>query len=131
SSAFFLLGIALAYGGAGSTNLQLIAQAVGVDGIGASPLLIAATALLAVGFGFKIAAVPFHMWTPDAYEGAPAPVTGFMAAAVKAAAFAAFLRVFLTAFPSLHDTWGQLVAGLAVLTMVGANLVATVQGNVK
>src|SRR5690606_24659305 len=80
---------------------------------------------------FKVAAVPFHMWTPDAYDGAPAPVAGFMAAAVKAAAFAAFLRVFLTAFPSLHDTWGQLVAGLAVLTMVGANLVATVQGNVK
>src|SRR5690606_26839968 len=131
SSAFFLLGIALAYGGAGSTNLQLIAQAVGVDGIGASPLLIAATALLAVGFGFKIAAVPFHMWTPDAYEGAPAPVTGFMAAAVKAAAFAAFIRVFFTAFPGLYDSWDAIAVWLAVITMASANLMALVQGNVK
>ncbi|MGH7465858.1 MAG: NADH-quinone oxidoreductase subunit N, partial [Longimicrobiales bacterium] len=79
SSAFFLFGIALAYGGAGSTNLEQIALAIGVEGIGASSLLIVATALLAVGFGFKVAAVPFHMWTPDAYEGAPAPVTAFMA----------------------------------------------------
>src|SRR5690606_3319789 len=105
SSAFFLFGIALAYGGAGSTNLDQISLAVGVDGIGASPLLVVATAMLAVGFGFKIAAVPFHMWTPDAYEGAPAPITAFMAAGVKAAAFAAFMRVFLTAFPGLYDTW--------------------------
>jgi NADH-quinone oxidoreductase subunit N len=131
SSAFFLFGIALIYGSARSTNLAAIADVVGVDGLGASPMLLVGMVLLAVGFAFKVAAVPFHMWTPDAYDGAPAPVAGFMAAAVKAAAFAAFLRVFLTAFPSLHDTWGQLVAGLAVLTMVGANLVATVQGNVK
>jgi NADH-quinone oxidoreductase subunit N len=131
SSAFLLMGIALAYGGAGTTNLALIGQAVGVDGLGASPLLIGATAMLAVGFGFKVAAVPFHMWTPDAYEGAPAPVTGFMAAAVKAAAFAAFLRVFLTAFPGLYGVWDAIAIWLAVLTMVAANLVALVQGNVK
>lgn len=131
SSAFMLMGIALAYGGAGTTNLELIGQAVGVDGIGASPLLVGATAMLAVGFGFKVAAVPFHMWTPDAYEGAPAPVTGFMAAAVKAAAFAAFIRVFLTAFPGLYGTWDAIAIWLAVLTMISANLIALVQGNVK
>jgi NADH-quinone oxidoreductase subunit N len=131
SSAFFLYGIALAYGATGTTNLEQIALAVGVDGIGASSLLIVSTALLAVGFGFKVAAVPFHMWTPDAYEGAPAPVTAFMAAGVKAAAFAGFLRVFLTAFPGLYGTWDAIAIWLAVLTMISANLVALVQGNVK
>jgi NADH-quinone oxidoreductase subunit N len=131
SSAFFLFGIALAYGGSGSTNLHEIALAIGVDGIGASSLLIAATALLAVGFGFKVAAVPFHMWTPDAYEGAPAPVTAFMAAGVKAAAFAGFIRVFFTAFPGLYDTWDAIAIWLAVITMASANLIALVQGNVK
>jgi NADH-quinone oxidoreductase subunit N len=131
SSAFFLFGIALAYGGAGSTNLESIAMAVGVDGIGASSLLVVATALLAVGFGFKVAAVPFHMWAPDAYEGAPAPVTAFMAAGIKAAAFAGFLRVFMTAFPGLYDTWDAIAIWLAVLTMISANLIALVQGNVK
>ena len=131
SSAFFLFGIALAYGGSGSANLADIAVAVGTDGIGASKLLLVATALLAVGFGFKIAAVPFHMWTPDAYEGAPAPITGFMAAGIKAAAFAGFLRVFLVAFPGLYDTWDAIAIWLAVLTMIAANLTALVQGNVK
>lgn len=131
SSAFFLFGIAMAYGGAGTTQLAGIAQAIGVDGIGASPLLVVSTALLAVGFGFKVAAVPLHMWTPDAYEGAPAPVTAFMAAAVKAAAFAGFLRVFLTAFPGLYGTWDAIAIWLAAITMVTANLIALVQGNVK
>jgi NADH-quinone oxidoreductase subunit N len=131
SSAFFLFGIALTYGGAGSTELSVIAQSIGVDGIGASPLLVAATALLAVGFGFKVAAVPFHMWTPDAYEGAPAPITAFMAAGVKAAAFAAFIRVFLTAFPGLYGIWDAIAIWLAALTMISANLIALVQGNVK
>ena len=131
SSAFFLFGIALVYGGAGTTNLALIAAAAGVDGLGASSLLPIGLALLAVGFGFKVAAVPFHMWTPDAYEGAPTPITAFMAAGVKAAAFASFLRVFLTAFPGLYDTWGSIAIWLAILTMVGANLVALVEGNVK
>jgi NADH-quinone oxidoreductase subunit N len=88
-------------------------------------------ALLGVGFGFKIAAVPFHMWTPDAYDGAPAPITGFMAGAIKAAAFAAFARVFLTAFPALYDSWDAIAIWLAVLTMITANLVALVEGNVK
>lgn len=131
SSAFFLFGIALIYGGAGTINLAAIGDAIGLDGLGASPLLLVGMALLAVGFAFKVAAVPFHMWAPDAYEGAPAPITGFMAAAVKAAAFAAFLRVFLTAFPALYDTWDAMVVFLALATMIGANLVALVEGNVK
>jgi NADH-quinone oxidoreductase subunit N len=131
SSAFFLFGIALVYGGAGTTNLEQIALAVGAEGIGASSLLVMGAALLAVGFGFKVAAVPFHMWTPDAYEGAPAPVTAFMAAGVKAAAFAGFLRVFLTAFPGLYGTWDAIAIWLAVITMITANLTALVQGNVK
>lgn len=131
SSAFFLFGIALVYGGTGSVNLVLIAQSVDIDGLGASPLVLAGMALLLIGFGFKIAAVPFHMWTPDAYQGAPAPITALMAAAVKAAGFAAFLRVFFTAFPGLSGTWGFLVFWLAVITMITANLIAVVQGNVK
>lgn len=131
SSAFFLFGIALVYGGAKSTNLAEIANVVGVDGLGSNGLLISGMALLAVGFCFKIAAVPFHMWAPDAYEGAPAPVTSFMAAAVKAAAFASFLRVFLTAFGGLYDLWVGAIAGLAILTMVVANLIALSSANVK
>ena len=131
SSAFFLFGVALVYGGAGSVNLTLIRNAVGVDGVGANMLLMAGMGLLAVGFAFKIAAVPFHMWTPDAYEGAPAPVTAFMAAAVKAAAFAAFLRVFLTGFAGLWETWGVVTFWLAVATMIAANLVALAEDSVK
>jgi NADH-quinone oxidoreductase subunit N len=131
SSAFFLFGIALVYGGAKSTNLVAIGEVVGVDGLGANGLLLAGMALLAVGFCFKIAAVPFHMWAPDAYEGAPAPIASFMAAAVKAAAFAAFLRVFLTAFPGLYELWSNAVIAVAVLTMVIANLVALSAANVK
>lgn len=131
SSAFFLFGIALVYGGAKSTNLVTIAEVIGVDGLGANGLLLAGMALLAVGFCFKVAAVPFHMWAPDAYEGAPAPVTSFMAAAVKAAAFAAFLRVFLTAFGGLYDVWVSAITALAILTMVVANLVALSSANVK
>jgi len=131
SSAFFLFGVALIYGGAASTNLTVIANAIGIDGIGSNAMLMAGMALLITGFGFKVAAVPFHMWTPDAYEGAPAPITAFMAAGVKAAAFAAFLRVFMTALPGLYETWGGIIAGLAVITMVSANLIALAQDNVK
>jgi len=131
SSAFFLFGIALIYGGAKSTHLVKIAEVVGVDGLGANGLLLAGMALLAVGFCFKVAAVPFHMWAPDAYEGAPAPVTSFMAAAVKTAAFASFLRVFLTAFGGLYDVWAGAIAALAILTMVVANVVALSSANVK
>jgi NADH-quinone oxidoreductase subunit N len=131
SSAFFLFGIALVYGGTGSVNLAVIQSAIGVDGAGANLLVSAGMALLAVGFAFKVAAVPFHMWTPDAYEGAPAPVTAFMAAAVKAAAFAAFFRVFLTGFAGMFETWAVIVFWLALVTMIAANLMALPQDNVK
>ncbi len=131
SSAFFLFGIAMVYGGAGSVNLALVQAAVGVDGVDANMLLKGGMALLLVGFAFKVAAVPFHMWTPDAYEGAPAPITAFMAAAVKAAAFAAFLRVFLTAFSGLYEIWFGLVAALAFVTMIAANLIALAEDSVK
>ncbi|MEO5510871.1 MAG: NADH-quinone oxidoreductase subunit N [Longimicrobiales bacterium] len=131
SSAFFLFGIALIYGGAGTTNLALIAGAIDTGTTTAGRLIPVGIAFLAVGFGFKVAAVPFHMWTPDAYEGAPIPVTAFMATAVKAAGFAAFLRVFLTGFGGMYGTWDTIAIVLAIMTMVGANLTALVEGNVK
>jgi NADH-quinone oxidoreductase subunit N len=131
SSAFFLFGIALIYGGAGTTNLSLIATSISTGTTTAGQLIPVGIALLAVGFGFKVAAIPFHMWTPDAYEGAPIPVTAFMSTAVKAAGFAAFLRVFLTGFGGLYDTWAIIAIVLAIFTMVGANLTALVEGNLK
>jgi NADH-quinone oxidoreductase subunit N len=100
-------------------------------GAGFNGLLVAGMGLLAVGFAFKVGAVPFHMWTPDVYEGAPSPSTAFMAAAVKAASFAAFLRVFLVAFEPLYETWFPVVWWLAALSMVVANLAALAQSNVK
>jgi len=130
STGFFLYGIALTYGATGTTNVALVAESIAA-GAANDGLLLFAVAMLAIGFGFKVAAVPFHMWTPDVYEGAPSPVTAFMSGAVKASAFAAFLRVFLTAFPALHDAWGPILWALAALTMVGANLIALVQTSMK
>jgi NADH-quinone oxidoreductase subunit N len=102
SSGFLLYGIAFIYGATGTTKLPEIAQYISnIPFLLSNPLLLAAVGLLIVGFGFKVALVPFHMWTPDVYEGAPTPITSFMSVGVKAAAFAAFLRVFLSAFPSL------------------------------
>jgi NADH-quinone oxidoreductase subunit N len=131
ASAFFLYGIALLYGVTGTTKIPLIAVRVEALGIRDHPMLLAGLALLLVGFGFKIAAVPFHMWTPDVYDGAPTPVTGYMAAAVKAAAFAALVRVLLQAFPNLHTTWDQVIWWLAAVTMVVGNLIALAQRSVK
>jgi NADH-quinone oxidoreductase subunit N len=130
STGFFLYGIALVYGATGSTDISVISGAV-LEGAAAGPLLVFGVALLAIGFGFKVAAVPFHMWTPDVYEGAPTPVTAFMSVAVKAAAFVAFLRVFLVAFPGVYAEWYPIMWWLAALTMVVANLVAVAQTNVK
>jgi NADH-quinone oxidoreductase subunit N len=96
-----------------------------------SVMVILALALLLVGFAFKISAVPFHMWTPDAYEGAPTLVTGFMSTGVKAAAFAAFIRVFLSAFEPMHAEWAPIVSALAVATMVLGTTVGVAQSNVK
>ncbi len=131
ASAFFLYGIALLYGATGTTKLSLIAAQVGPLHLKSHPMLLAGMALLFIGFGFKVAAVPFHMWTPDVYDGAPTPVTGFMATAVKAAAFAALVRVLLEAFPGLHGVWDQVIWWLAAVTMVVGNLVALAQRSLK
>ncbi len=130
STGFFLYGIALTYGATGSVNISRVAQAA-LEGAAVGPLLLFGVAFLAIGFGFKVAAVPFHMWTPDVYEGAPAPITAFMATGVKAAAFLAFLRVFMVAFDTLYESWYPILWWLAAITMVVANLIALVQPNVK
>jgi NADH-quinone oxidoreductase subunit N len=130
STGFFLYGIALVYGATGSTNVTIIGDSV-ASGAASPGLLAVSIAMLAVGFGFKVSAVPFHMWTPDVYEGAPAPVTAFMSAAVKAAAFVAFLRVFAVAFDAAYAMWWPILWWLAAITMVAANLMALVQSNVK
>lgn len=130
ASGFLLYGIALVYGATGTTNLQLIGLQIGMLDLGSNPLLLTGLALLLVGFGFKVAAVPFHTWAPDVYDGAPTPVTGFMATAVKAAAFAALFRTLAEAFPTV--ALGREVIGiLAGLTMVAGNLVALAQRSLK
>lgn len=131
ASAFFLYGIALLYGAAGSTNLARVASEVAAAAAAEDLLLLAGLGLLLVGFGFKIAAVPFHMWTPDAYEGAPTPVTGYMAAGVKAAAFVALVRIVVVDLAPAAAAWQAVLWWLAVLTMVIPNLIALVQDNVK
>jgi NADH-quinone oxidoreductase subunit N len=131
ASAFLLYGIALLYGVSGSTALDRVARAVGLLSPGAVPLAVLGAALVLVGFGFKVAAVPFHMWAPDVYEGAPTTVTAFMSAGVKAAAFGALLRVFEQALPALASHWQPLVAVLAIATMVVGNLAALAQTDVK
>ena len=131
STAFLLYGIALVYGATGATNLTIIAERVSAFQLADSPMLLAGIALLLVGFGFKVAAAPFHMWTPDVYEGAPTPITGYMAAAVKAAAFAAFLRVWIEAFGGAYTRWHVAVWWLAAITMVVGNVVALAQQNLK
>ena len=131
STAFLLYGIALIYGATAATNLSVIGDRVVQYGLTGSPLLMTGIALMLVGFGFKVAAAPFHMWAPDVYEGAPTPITAYMAAAVKAAAFTAFLRVWLEAFSPVFIRWHNAVWWLAVVTMVVGNLIALRQRNVK
>jgi NADH-quinone oxidoreductase subunit N len=131
SSGFFLYGIALLYGASGSTSLPLVAQALRAADPGTSTLAVLGAGLLLVGFGFKVASVPFHMWAPDVYEGAPTTVTALMSAGVKAAAFGALLRVAVQALPTLADRWQPAVAALAVLSMVIGNLAALAQSNLK
>jgi NADH-quinone oxidoreductase subunit N len=128
SSAFLLYGVALVYGAAGTTNLALARLALGPE---PSPLGIAGLALLGVGFAFKVAAVPFHMWAPDVYEGAPTSVTAYMAATVKAAGFVALARVFAYGFGEWQPQWESWWRVLALATMVVPNLVALGQTNVK
>jgi NADH-quinone oxidoreductase subunit N len=131
SSAFFLYGIAFTYGMTGSTRLTAIGSYLSAQALTSNPLVLIALGLLLVGFAFKISAVPFHMWTPDAYEGAPAIVTGFMSTGVKAAAFAAFARVFLSSFEPFKGDWAPIVAVLAALTMILGTVVGVAQSNLK
>jgi NADH-quinone oxidoreductase subunit N len=131
STAFLLYGIALVYGATGATGLHEIATRVSANNLGGSPILLIGIAMLLVGFGFKVSTVPFHMWAPDVYDGSPNPITAYMAATVKAAAFAAFLRVWLEAFPSEFGSWHRAVAGLAVATMVIGNAIGLQQRNLK
>jgi NADH-quinone oxidoreductase subunit N len=130
ASAFLLYGIALIYGATGTTNLALIGIQVVSLGLQSNVLLLLGLGLLLVGFGFKVAAVPFHMWAPDVYDGAPTPVTGYMATAVKAAAFAALARVLVVAF-SGTAAWHGIVIALSVVTMIAGNLVALAQRSLK
>ena len=143
STGFVVYGIALVFGATGTTQLTEIVSAI--SGLGpvlavaatvpqiqlSLPLLGIGAALILAGFGFKVAAVPFHMWTPDVYQGAPTPVTSFMAVGAKAAGFAALLRIFVTALPALDVDLVPVLWGLAALTMLVGNLLAISQTNIK
>jgi NADH-quinone oxidoreductase subunit N len=131
ASACFLYGIALTYGVTGTTHLNQIGRFVAAQALRPTPLELAGGAFLLVGFAFKVSAVPFHMWTPDAYEGAPSAVTGFMSTGVKAAAFAAFARVFLSAFAPLHGDWAEIVWVIAAATMIAGSVIGVAQTSVK
>ncbi|OGP86187.1 MAG: NADH-quinone oxidoreductase subunit N [Deltaproteobacteria bacterium RBG_16_54_11] len=132
ASAFLLYGIALIYASTGTLDLAGIGRVLAEQSwISGRPILITGVALLTVGFGFKLALVPFHMWTPDVYEGAPTSITAFMATGVKAAGFAAFVRVFFYALPSLQAHWTQIMWILAVATMTVGNIIALSQSNIK
>jgi NADH-quinone oxidoreductase subunit N len=132
STGFLLYGMALTYGATGTTKVASISSYVIQNGAaGGSLFFLAGMLLIGVGFSFKIAAAPFHMWTPDVYEGAPTPMTAFMSAGPKAAGFAAFLRVFYVAFPTLKADWSDLLWILAVLTMTVGNIIALSQDNIK
>ncbi|MGW4198089.1 NADH-quinone oxidoreductase subunit NuoN [Streptomyces sp. NPDC005004] len=141
ASAFTLFGIALLYGYAGSVSYTRIAQVVdgtvsGVDPaladtMGNDALLLIGMALLVMGLLFKVGAVPFHMWTPDVYQGAPTPVTGFMAAATKVAAFGALLRLLYVVLPGLRWDWRPVMFGVAIVTMLGGAIIAITQTDIK
>jgi NADH-quinone oxidoreductase subunit N len=130
SSGILLYGISLLYGRTGSTTLAAIKAGIALLPPG-DPVLLLAMTLLVVGFGFKVAAVPFHMWTPDVYEGAPTSVTAYLAIASKAASFGAFVRVFMEALGGIKTNWQLLLVGICIATMILGNLVAIVQSNIK
>ena len=129
STGFLLYGIALIYGAVGTTNLLLIQNVFAV--VSNNPLFIIGAGLLIVGLAFKAAAVPFHMWVPDVYEGAPTPVTAFMSTGVKAAAFSAFITVFIRTFDFLGGRVNDLIAIFAAASMILGNIVAITQTNIK
>lgn len=127
---FVVYGVALVFGATGSTALASVVAAV-KSGTANLSLLSVGAALILIGLGFKVAAVPFHMWTPDVYQGSPTAVTAFMAVGAKAGGFAALLRVFVAAFPALSDSLTPILWMLAALTMILGNVVAIAQGNIK
>ncbi|MHB8909388.1 MAG: NADH-quinone oxidoreductase subunit N [Syntrophales bacterium] len=131
ATAFLLYGMALVYATTGILDVRGIAAYLVSGNFGLTPLFMIGLALLIVGFGFKTASVPFHMWTPDVYEGAPTSITAFMATGIKAAAFGAFLRVFYTAFLPLLGAWSGMLWLIAVATMTLGNITALVQDDVK
>ncbi|MGA3215202.1 MAG: NADH-quinone oxidoreductase subunit N [Acidimicrobiales bacterium] len=131
SSAIFVYGIALVYGATGSTNLPQIADYLSTNIVTSNGVLLAGLGLLLVGFGFKVSAVPFHMWTPDVYQGAPTPVTGFMTAIAKAGGFAALLRVFFSTFGTLRTDWQPLLWVIAIITLLLGAVLGLVQRDVK
>ncbi len=131
SSAFFLYGIALTYGGTGTTNLVEISTFLSTTVLTDTGLVLAGLALLLVGFAFKVAAVPFHFWTPDVYQGSPSPSVAWMASGVKVAGFAGLLRVFYLAFGTYSADWQPIVYAVAVVTMVAGSVLAVVQTDVK
>ena len=130
ASSFVVYGIALAYGATQSTNLEAIMAAL-QSGQADSSLLLIGAGLILVGLGFKVAAVPFHMWTPDVYQGAPSAVTAFMSVGAKAGGFAALLRVFLAGFPQLAVSWAPVLMWIAAFTMAWGNIAAIAQTNIK
>ena len=130
SSAFFLFGIAMAYGATGSTRLGAVSGAL-AGRTDDTALAVAALGLLAIGFAFKVSAVPFHMWTPDVYQGAPTAVTAFMSAGTKVAAFAALIRVFNVALQPLVWDWRPVVWGLAAVSVVVGTVLAIAQSDIK
>src|ERR1700723_393204 len=131
STGFLFFGIALVYGSTGTIKLGPIHDAIASGSMGANPLLLLGVGLMLIGFGFKVAAVPFHMWTPDAYEGAPTPITAYMATGVKLAAFAGFLRVFPLHLGAVSNEWSPVLWVMAALTMTVGNIAALVQTNIK
>jgi NADH-quinone oxidoreductase subunit N len=131
SSAFLLYGASLIYGLTGTTDIMLIAEFIRENGLAGNRMLLLSVVLFVVAFGFKIAAAPFHMWAPDAYEGAPTSITAFMSVGPKAAGFAALGRVFMIAFSSMKVEWSAILIPLAVLSMCIGNIAAIAQTNIK
>ena len=131
SSAILLFGISLLYGMTGSTDLATIARFCTTNDIASNPALLAGFVLVLSGFCFKVAAAPFHFWTPDIYQGAPTSITSFMSVAPKAAGFAVLGRFLMTGFPDLHGQWDLIIGGIALLSMAVGNIIALSQTNIK
>jgi NADH-quinone oxidoreductase subunit N len=131
ASSFFLYGIAFLYGVTGTTNIERLSTAIAAQSMSGNPMIMLGTGLLIIGFAFKIAAVPFHMWSPDAYEGAPTVVTGFMSTGVKAAAIAAFVRVFLKGLDPMIADWAPIIWWIAAATMIVGTVVGVAQTSLK